>query len=139
MPAETIHQMRVRYNECDPIGIVFNSNYLVYADVAANEFWREHLGGYQAFNDLGLDMVLAEANVRFRRPLRFDEEFTVRASPGVVTERSLTIDFDFRRQGDPVAEVKISYVCVDSTEHGPRPIPEEILVALGAQDQADAG
>jgi len=57
------HAIRVRYNECDPQGHVFNANYLAYFDLAMTELWRE-LGGYSAMLDDGLDMVVAEANVR---------------------------------------------------------------------------
>ena len=39
------HTIRVRYNECDPQGHVFNANYLAYFDLAMTELWRE-LGGY---------------------------------------------------------------------------------------------
>jgi acyl-CoA thioester hydrolase len=28
MPAPFVHELRVRYGECDPQGIVFNANYL---------------------------------------------------------------------------------------------------------------
>ena len=27
------HRIRVRYNECDPQGLVFNANYLTYFDI----------------------------------------------------------------------------------------------------------
>ena len=36
-----VHELRVRYGECDPQGIVFNANYLLYFDVAFTEYWRE--------------------------------------------------------------------------------------------------
>ena len=38
------HRLRVRYNECDPQGVVFNANYLTYFDLTMGELWRE-LGG----------------------------------------------------------------------------------------------
>jgi len=122
--------MRVRYNECDRVGIVFNSNYLVYADVSATEFWREHLGGYSGFNELGLDMVLAEANIKFRRPLKFDDEFEVTVGVGAVTARSLALEFSFTREEEHLAEIEISYVCVDSEQHTPQPIPDQIRMVL---------
>ncbi len=40
MPADFVHELRVRYGECDPQGIVFNANYLLYFDVAFTELWR---------------------------------------------------------------------------------------------------
>ena len=67
------HRLRVRYNECDPQGVVFNANYLTYFDLTMGELWRE-LGGYQAMVDAGVDMVVAEATIRYLAPLRFDDE-----------------------------------------------------------------
>jgi acyl-CoA thioester hydrolase len=130
MTPVTTHKLRVRYNECDRVGIVFNSNYLVYTDVAATEFWRENLGGYSGFNEFGLDMVLAEANIKFRRPLEFDDEFEIRVAVGAVTARSLTMEFEFTRAGEQIAEIEISYVCVDSEEHTAQPIPEQVRSVL---------
>ena len=66
------HRLRVRYNECDPQGVVFNANYLTYLDITMGELWRE-LGGYQEMVDAGVDMVVAEANIRYRAALRFDD------------------------------------------------------------------
>src|SRR5262249_61340495 len=53
------HRLRVRYNECDPQGVVFNANYLTYFDLTMTELWRQ-LGGYQAMVEAGVDMVVAE-------------------------------------------------------------------------------
>ena len=44
MAASFVHELRVRYGECDPQGIVFNANYLLYFDVAFTELWREAVG-----------------------------------------------------------------------------------------------
>jgi len=33
------HRLRVRYNECDPQGVVFNANYLTF-DITITELWR---------------------------------------------------------------------------------------------------
>ena len=38
------HRLRVRYHECDPQGIVFNANYLAYADIAITELYRDAFG-----------------------------------------------------------------------------------------------
>ena len=39
-PARFSHRLRVRYGECDPQGIVFNANYMLYVDVVFTELWR---------------------------------------------------------------------------------------------------
>ena len=58
----------MRYGECDPQGIVFNANYLLYFDVAVTELWRTAVGPWQEMVDRGVDIVVAEANLTFRAP-----------------------------------------------------------------------
>ena len=55
-------QLRVRYGECDPQGVVFNAHYLAYFDTSITELWRAAFGSYQAMLDRGVDIVLAEAS-----------------------------------------------------------------------------
>jgi acyl-CoA thioester hydrolase len=77
MGAPLEHILRVRYGECDLQGIVFNAHYLNYFDTSITELWRSACGSYQAMLDRGVDIVLAEATLRFRQPARFDEELTL--------------------------------------------------------------
>lgn len=130
MTPETIHKLRVRYNECDQVGIVFNANYLVYADIAATEFFREHFGGYSTLTDLGLDLAMAEANIRFRRPLHYDEEVEIKAAVASITSRSMTMEFEYTRGEELVAEITISYVCIETESQTPQVIPEQFRSVL---------
>ena len=69
-----VHTLRVRYSECDLQGIAFNAHYLTYFDVSITELWRAAFGGYRSMLDRCVDIVLAEAHLRFRKPARFDDE-----------------------------------------------------------------
>lgn len=71
------HGLRVRYKECDPQGIVFNGNYLHYFDIGVTELYREAIGGWSEIQAQGVDAVVAEANLRYLRPLHFDERFEI--------------------------------------------------------------
>src|SRR5450759_5929888 len=77
-----VHELRVRYGECDPQGIVFNANYLLYFDVAFTELWRAAVGPWQEMVGRGVDAVVAEANLEFRARARFDDELELRAPIG---------------------------------------------------------
>ena len=79
MSAPFVHELRVRYGECDPQQIVFNANYFLYFDVAFTELWREAIGPWQDMVERGIDAVVAEANARFRAPARFDDVLSLRA------------------------------------------------------------
>jgi acyl-CoA thioester hydrolase len=71
------HQIRVRFAETDAMGIVHHSRYLPYLEEARVEYLR-HLGHpYHVLREEGIDMVVLEAFVRYRQPLRFDEVMQV--------------------------------------------------------------
>src|SRR5881227_2043316 len=66
-------QIRVRYGECDPQGVVFNANHFGYFDVILTEAWREAIGPYGDMLEQGTDLVVAEASAKFLGPARFDD------------------------------------------------------------------
>jgi acyl-CoA thioester hydrolase len=123
------HRIRVRYNECDPQGIVFNGHYLTYFDVAITELWRE-AGGYEAMMAAGTDMVVAGATVRYLAPLRFDEEFEVAVTVSHLGETSMTTEFRLGRDGEPVAEGELRHVFVTAGQGEKAPIPEPVREGL---------
>src|SRR4029078_2775696 len=75
-----VHELRVRYGECDPQGIVFNANYLLYFDGAFTEYWRDRVGPWDDMVSVGVDVVVAEANLRFRAPARLVDVLETDAS-----------------------------------------------------------
>jgi len=125
------HQLRVRYNECDPQGVVFNANYLTYFDLTMTELWRE-LGGYQAMVDAGVDMVVAEATVRYRSPLRFDDVFECEATVTKLGETSMSTGIELRRDGHLAADGELRYVFIETGGGAKQPIPEAIRDRLSA-------
>jgi acyl-CoA thioester hydrolase len=120
---------RVRYHECDPQNVVFNANYLTYFDVTMTELWRE-LGGYQAMVDAGVDMVVAEARILYRSPLRFDDEFVGEVEVARLGETSMTAEILLARGGEPCAEGELRYVFIESGAGAKAPIPESIRSGL---------
>ena len=135
------HNLRVRYNECDPQGVVFNANYLTYFDLAMSELWRE-LGGYQAMVDAGVDMVVAEATIRYLAPLRFDDEIEVVARITRLGETSMTTELVIEESGEPAAEGKLRHVFVETVAGRRRPSPSRFARAWRAmcrRNRSDIG
>lgn len=125
------HPMRVRYAECDPQGIVFNSHYLEYFDVALTELWREAFGDYDGVMDeFGLDIVVAEATIRFRSPLRFDDVFELCGRIGRLGTTSATFTIAVERVGEVVTEGEMRHVFVARETGAKAEIPDRIRSAL---------
>jgi acyl-CoA thioester hydrolase len=109
------HPLRVRYGECDPQGIVFNANYLLYFDVAFTELWRAAIGPWQQMVDSGVDAVVADAAISFRAPARFDDELQLHAQPTRLGKTSITTQIDVLREQSLLVTGTLRHVCV-STE-----------------------
>ena len=94
------------------------------------ELWREALGSYQDMVDEGTDMVVAEVNVRFLGPARFDDELDFEARLTRLGETAMSTHIDATTRGEPVVAGDIRHVFIDPTSKVKRPMPEHIRTAL---------
>jgi acyl-CoA thioester hydrolase len=115
MPPDFQHFLRVRYGECDPQGIVFNANYLLYVDVAFTELWREAVGPWQQMTEDGYDAVVAESRLRFHAPARFDDELAIAMAVQRLGRSSIETAVWIRRDGEVLVEGELRHAVV-STE-----------------------
>jgi acyl-CoA thioester hydrolase len=125
-----VHELRVRYGECDPQGIVFNANYLLYFDVAFTEYWRERVGPWDDMAELGVDAVVAEANLRFRAPARFDDILALEVTTEELGTTSTTTRVAVRRDGELLVECRLRHVFVDRQTWTKTQMPEAIRERL---------
>jgi acyl-CoA thioester hydrolase len=125
------YRLRVRYHECDPQAIVFNANYLAYFDLAVTELWRETMGGLEAMLERGLDFVVAEVRIRYRAPLRFDDEFDVCLSIAEMRTTAVRTEATVERDGVIAAEGELRHVLIDPGSGEKTPIPDDVRAALG--------
>ena len=125
------HSLRVRFAECDPQGIVFNSRYLEYFDVALTELWREALGGYDGvMADNDVDLVVAEATLRYRAALRFDDVFEIGVRLTRLGPTSMSVAIDVSRDGEVIVEGQMRHVFVARETTAKVEIPAAIRTAL---------
>jgi acyl-CoA thioester hydrolase len=124
MTEPLVHTLRVRYGECDLQGIAFNAHYLTYFDVSMTELWRAAYGSYQAMLDRGIDIVLAEARLRFRKPARFDDELALSVAVTHMGATSIVTRHHAHAAEDLVAEGELRHVLVDLQTLAKTPIPD---------------
>ena len=130
MPRVFRHQLRVRYGECDPQGVVFNANYLAYCDVILTEFWREAVGDYAAMVEEGADMVVAESRIRYVSPAAFDDIVDFELRVARLGNSALETRIDASTNGRPVVEGAMRHVFIDPATKAKRTMPESIRSAL---------
>jgi acyl-CoA thioester hydrolase len=113
MPAEHTMTFRVRYPECDPMGVLHHSIFLQYFEMGRIELLR-HLGhSYAEFEKAGLFFVVVKVAVNYRAPARFDDELTL--TTRVTRQTHVRIDhaYELRRGEKVIAEATSTVACVD--------------------------
>ncbi|MEK8126782.1 thioesterase family protein [Paenibacillus filicis] len=71
------HEIRVRYQETDQMGVVYHANYLTWLEVGRTEMIRELGISYESLETRGLLLPVVEADLKFRQPARYDDLVTV--------------------------------------------------------------
>jgi acyl-CoA thioester hydrolase len=134
------HRLRVRWSECDLQGVVFYPQYLAFLDHTVTEMWREAIGPYTEMGHHGVDMVVAEASIRYRGSARFDEELDITAAITRLGDTSMTTSFTIARAKDGVTltEAELRHVFVDPVSFEKRPMPDAVRAGLERFAQAAA-
>jgi acyl-CoA thioester hydrolase len=125
-----VHRLRVRYIECDMQGIVFNSHYYAWMDIAHQELIREVLGPLEVLHGLGVDVVVAESSARYRTSARFDQEIDIEVGLESLTTTSMTTVHTFRHGQTVLAEGRVRHVCVAADSWTKTPWPDEVRAAF---------
>ncbi|MBI3121390.1 MAG: acyl-CoA thioesterase [candidate division NC10 bacterium] len=121
--------IRVRYSEIDGQGIVYNSRYLEYVDVALSEYFRALGFPYQELVEQhGFDPSVVKATIEFKRTARFDESLQVWARVAAIGRTSFTMDFAITRAANDelITSIQIVYVNFAKAIQASRPVPESV-------------
>tara|TARA_R110002073_G_scaffold118918_1_gene258212 strand:- start:43497 stop:43922 length:426 start_codon:yes stop_codon:yes gene_type:complete len=78
VPTSGSFQLRVRYVECDPMGVVHHSSYLPWMEMGRTELLREVGESYAQLEADGVFLVVTKVEVKYRRPLKYDDLVEIR-------------------------------------------------------------
>jgi acyl-CoA thioester hydrolase len=94
-------RIRVRYAETDQMGVVYHANYLIWMEVARVELCTAMGFRYRDMErDDGVFLVVVEANCRYLRPARFDDEVLVRTVVEEANSKMVRFGYQMRRESD---------------------------------------
>ena len=125
------YRQRVRFGETDMQNVVYYANYLLYAEVGRVAYLRELGLLYSDIVAKGLDFTIGEASVRYRAPLRFDEEFDIRVRVGEIRHSSWAFEYAVdRADGLHCAEMMTVQVMIERATLRATRIPEDMRAML---------
>jgi len=89
--------VRVRYSEVDQMGFVYHPHYLVWCEIGRTDFIRELGSTYAEIEKQGLLLAVAEAQLRYAAPARYDNLVRIDCWLERVQSRSITFGYEIRR------------------------------------------
>ena len=118
-----LHPLRVRWNECDPQGIVFNVNYFLYYDIAVFE-WTRALG---YLTSEAPEFLTVRAECDYLGSARFDDELLVGMRAARLGSKSLEMAAAVFRGGTLLNAGRLVYVYVKKGSLETAPLPAEYM------------
>ena len=128
------HRHRVRYRECDPMGVVYHTHYLDYFEAGRTEALRDLGLPYRDLEDNGIIMPVVEANVQYRGPARYDDLLVIEVQfeepPSVRVPIAYTVH---RADEDEILVTGHTTLCfMDAERRRPIPAPDAVHEAFAA-------
>lgn len=73
-----VSRLRVRYCECDPMNVAHHAAYIPWLEIGRTELLRECGVTYREMEVAGVFLVVVKLDVRYRRPIIYDDVVEVR-------------------------------------------------------------
>jgi len=126
----TITPIRVRYAETDRMGNVNSAHYLTWFELGRSDFLRERGVPYAEFERRGLALPVVEAQVRYHRPVGYDELVSLETRLESTGPSRVIFAFRLLRDGELVADGRTVQACCGSDGKLIR-IPDDLLKIAG--------
>lgn len=124
-----LHPLRVRWNECDAQGIVFNINYFLYYDVAVWE-WTRALG-FASWHEAP-EFLTVHASCDFKGSAVFDDALLIGIRALRFGVKSMDVAGAVFRGEELLNVGKLSYVYVKKGTRETAPMPEDYIARVDA-------
>lgn len=108
-------EVRVRYAETDQMGVAYHANYLVWCEVGRTDLIRELHRSYRDVEKEGIGLAVAEANVRYHAPARYEDQLVIDTTVEAVASRTVTFGYRIAHaeSGQKLVTASTVLICID--------------------------
>lgn len=130
-----IYRHRVRYRECDPMGVVYHAHYIDFFEAARTEGLRHAGLAYKDLEADGFILPVVEVQVSYRRPAFYDDELDITVRVTQPQSPRLSTEYEVRRAGETqiLATGSVVLVFVDAETRRPTPPPDYVAQLFSRQ------
>ena len=119
-------ELRVRYNECDPMGVVHHATYPVWFELGRTELLRARGGCYRELEAQGVLLAVVKLDVRYHKPARYDDVLQLTTTMTRCGRAKIEHAYELKRTGELLASGATTLACLDR-EGQVREVPEELI------------
>jgi acyl-CoA thioester hydrolase len=116
-------QIRVRYDDADPMGFLHHARYFTYFEMGRMEMFRASGGDYRAMEEAGLFVVVVKAECKYGKPARFDDLLTLRTTLANISMAKIEHDYELLRDAERLATARVTLAIVDRSG-SVQPVPQ---------------
>ena len=117
--------IRVRYNECDPMGVVHHAVYPVWFEMGRTELLRTQGFNYKNLEEEQIYFVVSTLQVKYHAPAKYDDELMLYTTCTEQRKATLTHSYELKRGDKLLTKGQTVIACVNA--HGQvQQIPETI-------------
>lgn len=120
-PKQGVHTLRVRYVECDPMGVAHHSSYLPWMEIGRTELLRAVGASYAELEAAGVFLVITKCALKYRRPIKYDDLIEIRTRVDNASKVKLNHSYEIvlierlNEQSEQICAVgETELACVDS-------------------------
>ena len=131
--SEIIHtgtiDIRVRYVDCDPMGVVHHSVYPVWLEMGRTELLREIGTTYRAVEEAGVLLAIINLSVTYKRPAHYDDLLQLTTEWLESGRVKIRHRYAVHRNDVLLVTAETTLACIDR-QGKPQPLPD-VLQAHG--------
>ncbi len=108
-------RIRVRYGEVDRMGYLHHGNYALYFEEGRTELLRRFGLSYRKMEDDGILLPVREMNIKYIKPVLYDEEVIVKTT--LINKPGVKLEFEYSMYtifGDVISEASTTLVFTDA-------------------------
>ena len=126
------HEHRVRYRECDPMGVVYHTHYLDFFEVGRTEALRHAGVRYRDLEAEGIIMPVVEVEVQYHGPAYYDDLLVVDVHFEQIPTVRVPIDYTVHRAGetDTLVTGHTTLCFMDAEQRRPISAPDAVRDAF---------
>lgn len=109
-------RLKVRFHDCDPLGIVWHGNYFKYFEEAREIFSKKYGFSYLDARNNGYSTPIVQTETSHQSPLKYGDEFNVSVKFIPVKAAKIVFEYEITHESKLVCTAKTVQVFLDENK-----------------------